>query len=119
MYESAESDISPLVVIPKTTQEIEEDIRIEEAETESLGTRTQEEALQMKKTDPRLPPRNWYELKEMIATFATFSWVIFGDVCPLYDQIYKLWNVLNHPSIKAVKSKSTRIRCAHITWQVL
>ena len=27
MYESAESWISPLIVIPRTTQEIEEDIR--------------------------------------------------------------------------------------------
>ena len=31
MYESAESGISPLMVIPRTTQEIEEDIRREEA----------------------------------------------------------------------------------------
>ena len=29
MYESAESGISPLMVIPRTTQEIEEDIRRE------------------------------------------------------------------------------------------
>ena len=55
----------------------------------------------------------------MLASFAAFLWVLFGYVCPLYDQIYKLWRVLNHPSIKAVKSKFTRIRCAHITWQVL
>ena len=73
----------------------------------------------MKKSDPRRPPRNWYELKEMLATFPALLWVLFGDVCPLYDQIYKLWRVLNHPSIKSVKSKFTRIRCAHITWQVL
>ena len=31
----------------------------------------------------------------------------------------KLWKLLNHPSLKAVKPKFTRIRCAHITWQVL
>ena len=55
----------------------------------------------------------------MIATFAALLWVLFGDVCPLYDQIYKLWRVLNHPSIKSVKSKFIRIWCAHITWQVL
>ena len=55
----------------------------------------------------------------MLATFAAFLWVLFGDVRPLYDQIYKLWRVLNHPSIKAVKSKFTRIWCAHITWKVM
>ena len=39
----------------------------------------------MKKIDPRHPPRNWYELKEVIATFAALLWVLFGYVCPLYD----------------------------------
>ena len=73
----------------------------------------------MKKEDPRRPLRNWYELKEMIATFAELLWVLFGDMCPLYNQFLKIWRVLNHPSIKAVKSKFTSIRCARITWQVL
>ena len=45
MYESAESGISPLMVIPITAQEIEEDISQEEAAAESQGTRTQAEAL--------------------------------------------------------------------------
>ena len=70
MYESAESEILPLMVIPRTTQEIEEEIRREEAATESQWTRTQAEALQTKKADPRRPPINWYELKEMLDTFS-------------------------------------------------
>ena len=41
IYESEESGISPLMVIPKNTQEIEEDIWREEAAVESQGTRTQ------------------------------------------------------------------------------
>ena len=49
IYESAESGISPLMVIPRTTQEIEEDIRRKEAADESQGTRTKAEAIQMKK----------------------------------------------------------------------
>ena len=99
MHESAESGISPLMVIPRTTQEIEEEIRGEDVEAESQGTRTQAEALQMKKEDPRRPPRNWYELKEILTTFAALLCVLFGYVCPLYDKIYKLWRVLNRPSI--------------------
>ena len=55
----------------------------------------------------------------MLATFDALLWVLFGDVCFLYDQVRKLRRVLNHTYIKAVKSKFTRIRCAHITWQVL
>ena len=73
----------------------------------------------MKKSDPRFPPRNWYDLKKMLDTFAALFWVLFGYVCPLYDQVLNLWSVLNHPSRKSVKSKFTRIRCSHITWQIL
>ena len=48
-YESVERVISPLMVIPRNTQEIEGDIRREEAADESQGTSNQAEALQMKK----------------------------------------------------------------------
>ena len=58
MYESAERGISPLMVIPRTTQEFEKEIRREEAEAESQGTITQVEALHMGKRDPRRPPIN-------------------------------------------------------------
>ena len=80
IYESAESGILPLMVIPRTTQETKKNIRREEAEAESQGTITQAEALHMKKTYPRRPPRNLYELKEMIATFSESLWVLFGYV---------------------------------------
>ena len=70
----------------------------------------------MKKADPRCPTRNWYESKDMLATFSALLLVLFVDVCPLYDQVLKLWRVVNHPSRKAVKSKFARVRCAHITW---
>ena len=73
----------------------------------------------MKKAYPRRPPRSWYKLKEMLATFAALLWVLFGDVCPLYDQIYNLLRVLNHPSLKSVKLTFTGIRCAHITLKLL
>ena len=82
MHQSAESGIPTLMVIPRTTQETEEEIRREEAADEFKGARTQAEALKTKKADPMRPPRKWYELKEMLATFAALLWVLFGDVCP-------------------------------------
>ena len=100
IYESAESGVSPLMVIPRTTQEIEEEIWREEAEAESQGTRTQEEALQTEKSVPSRPPRNWYELKEMLATFDSLLWVLFGGLFLIYGQVLKLWRVLNHPLSK-------------------
>ena len=99
MYESADSRISPLMVIPRTTQKTEEEIRQEKAEAESQGTRTQAEALQMKKVDPMRPPRNWYDLKEKLATFTALLWVFFGCVCPLYYQVLNLWRVFDLPSL--------------------
>ena len=57
MYESAESGISTLMVIPRTTQGIEKDIRKEEAAAESQGTRNQAEALQMKKSRSKAPTK--------------------------------------------------------------
>ena len=87
MYESVENCISPLMVIQRTAQENKEQISREEAEAESQGRITQAEALQIKKAYPRRPPRNWYELKEMLSTFAALLWVLFGDVCLLYESI--------------------------------
>ena len=55
----------------------------------------------------------------MLATFDAFLWVMFGDLCPQYDRVLQLRRVFNHPSLKAVKSKFTHIRCAHIIWQLL
>ena len=49
MKKSSESGISPLVVIPRTTQDIEEEIRREEASEKSQRTRTKYEASQLEK----------------------------------------------------------------------
>ena len=57
MYESAESGISPLMVIPRSTQLIEEEIRREEAAAESEGKRTQAEELRIKKRRSKAPTR--------------------------------------------------------------
>ena len=62
------------MLIPITTKIIEEEIRREDEEAESQGTGNQLEVLQMKKSDPRHPQRNLYELKEMIDTFASLLW---------------------------------------------
>ena len=63
MYESAESGISPLMVIPRTTQEIEEEIKRKYAKSESQGTRTQVEALQMKKIRSKAPTKKLVRAK--------------------------------------------------------
>ena len=59
----------------------------------------------MKKSDPGQPPRNWYKLKEMLAKFAALLWVLFGDVCPLYNKIYKLWRGVETPLYQRIEFK--------------
>ena len=54
----------------------------------------------MKKSDPSHPPRNWYYLKEMLATFSALLLVLFGGLFLIYGQVLKLWRVLNHPLSK-------------------
>ena len=73
----------------------------------------------MKKSDTRHPSRNCYKLRDMLTTFAALWWVLFGGVCPLYDQVLQLWRVLNHTLVKAVKFKFIHARCFQITWKVL
>ena len=63
MYESSESGISPLMVIPRTTQEIEEEIRQGEAAAASNGTRTQAEALQIKNSRSKVPTKKLVLIK--------------------------------------------------------
>ena len=68
------------MVIPRTTQEIEEYIRRKDAEAESQGTRTQAEALQMKTIISKAPTKKLVRVYEMLATFSVLLWVLFGDV---------------------------------------
>ena len=60
VYESAEMGISPLLCLPKNSAEVEQELMQEEADKMSEGTRTKAEALRLRKTDPRTPPRNYY-----------------------------------------------------------
>ena len=63
MYESAENEISPLMVIPRTTQEIEKYIRREEAEAESQGTGTQAETVPKRKKRSKAPTKKLVRVK--------------------------------------------------------
>ena len=107
------------MTITRTTRDIEEEIRWEDAAAKSQVTGTKSESLQLLKTGTRIPPRNWYELKGIFNTFSALLYMLFGYVRPLYEQILHLWRVLNHPYLKAFKSKFTRGRCSKITWKVL
>ena len=68
VYESAEMGISPLFCLPKNSAEVEQELMQEEADKLSEGTRTEAEALRWRKTDPRTPPHNYYEMKLMVGT---------------------------------------------------
>ena len=89
MYESAESGISPLMVIPELHKKSKNILGGKRHKLNLKGQELKRRHSRRKKSDPRRPPRNWYELKDMLATFSALLWVLFGDVCPLYDQIYK------------------------------
>jgi len=118
-YTSAEVGLGPLMVIARTNEEVELELRREEAEDESSGTRTLQEAMGLRRADPRRPPRGYYEMKENIATFASLLFVCFGHKCPLYIQIYRIYKVLDTSLLRDQKSKFGRLRCAQLTWQII
>ena len=73
----------------------------------------------MEKSDPWNPPGNIYSLREMLCTFAELLWKCFGELCPLYIQVFRLWEIIDTESVIENRSKFTQLRYAQVTCQVL
>ena len=99
-FESAKSGITPLIVLPWGARAVEEEVRKELAEKESQGNLTNAEAMQMKKSDQQNPAGNLYALRRMLCTFAALLWTLFGELCPLYNQVFRLWEILDTESVR-------------------
>ena len=85
----------------------------------SEGTRPNVEALRLRKTDPRLPPQNYYEVKLMVGTYASFLFSGFGHRCPLYINVLALYRILDHEVMQEHTEKFNQSTCAQLTWQLL
>ena len=103
----------------ENSAEVERELMQEEADRMSEGTRTHAEALRLRKTDPRLPPQNYYEMRLMVGTYTSFLFSGFGHRCPLYINGLALYRTLDHEVMQEHTEKFTRSKCAQLTWQLL
>ena len=119
VYESEELGLSPLMCLPQTTQVVEQAMTLEDAEEESAGMRTKEESMQRRKSEPRLPPRGYYQLKLILATYAALLHKISGDHFPLYKNVLLLFRILYHDKMDGQEHQFTRVNFVQLTWQVV
>jgi len=96
VYDSAEMGISPLLCLPKKSTEVERELMQEDADRMSEGTRTKTVALRLRKTNTRSPSQNYYEMKLMVGTYASFLFSGFGHRCPLYMNVLALYRMLDY-----------------------
>ena len=54
----------------------------------------------MNKSDPQNPPGNMYALREMLCTFAALIWMLFGELCSLYIQVFILWEIMDTEAVR-------------------
>ena len=73
----------------------------------------------MKMPDPRNTPGNLYALREMLCTFSALLWTVFGDLCPLHIQVFRLFETIDTVAVRDNKEKFTTLRCAQVMWKVL
>jgi hypothetical protein len=67
----------------------------------------------------RHPASNYWDLKLNIATFMALLWVLFGDRCDYYLNLYKIYTVMDMQEVQQLKGKLTPEICRRITWTIL
>ena len=61
---------------------------------------------------------NCLELKVNIATYLAKLWVLFGEMCPLYQKVLQIYHLFCQPAVMATKYAFTPLLCCQITWTI-
>ena len=67
----------------------------------------------------RHPMSNYWDLKLNITTFMAFLWVLFGNRCDYYQNLYKIYTAMDMQEVQQLKGKFTPEICRRITWAIL
>ena len=59
----------------------------------------------------------FYTTKKMVAIYAVLLFTLFGEQCPLYQNVLLLLRILDHENMKGKESKFTKDKCAALTYQ--
>jgi hypothetical protein len=98
------------------TEEIKEQ---EIALNATENTRLFDEYLKYMKGATRQPANNFWDLKQNIATYMTLLWVLFGDQCDYYRNIYKIHAIMDLPEVQQLRTKFTPEIVRRITWAII
>ncbi len=66
----------------------------------------------------RHPRSNYWDFKLNIATFMALVWVLFGNRCDYYHNLYKIYTVMDMQEVLQLKGKFTPEICRRITWVI-
>jgi hypothetical protein len=86
------------------TEEIEEQ---ELALNATENTRFFNKYLKYVKGATQQPANNFWNSKQNIATYMALLWVLFGDRCDYYWNIYKIHSITDLPEIQQLRTKFT------------
>ncbi len=84
------------IVHPNETEEIKER---ELALNATENTRLFNKYLKYVKGATRQPANNFWDLTQKIATYMALLWVLFGDRCNYYRNIYKIHSIMDLPEV--------------------
>lgn len=115
---STDLGVSNMVCLPRKTADIETRLMWEQAGRETENNRTLREAAIRLKGETREPPTNFWQVEVMVATTAALLSVLYGEQCPLYINIMKIYDILQENSVQQAKVAFTKLLCKQITWAI-
>ena len=73
----------------------------------------------IKETVEPQPASNYWDLKQIIATYMALLWVLFGDRCDYLININKIHAVINLPEVQQLRQKFSTEICRRISWAII
>ncbi len=107
-YELAGQGIILLLCLPANCGSMEQALVDEDIEGNNGVLKRRAKERQRQKIQTGKPPKNYYEVTEIVSTFAVLLFELFGKFCGLYVDALTLSNVLASELVKKIKNSSTK-----------
>jgi hypothetical protein len=117
--QSAAKGLSILCCRSRPNNETEKIKEREHALNATKNTRLFDEYLKYVKGATRQPAINFWDLKQNIATYMALLWVLFGDRCDYYLNIYKIHAIMDLAEVQQLRTKFTPEIVRRITWAII
>ena len=118
-YTTCEEGMGPMACIRRTPQQIDTEKRKEEAILATMGTRTYDEHRLLSTTDPRTPAQTYKDFKDNITTYCGLLFVLFGEWCPLYQNLWKVRVTLVSRPVAIAQDQFSAEDFRRMTWAII